>query len=257
MNESAAAFERRLQAFYAEAGSHSRWRLAPTPSGFLHAGNLYNFSLNVRGARWYEGGALLLRIDDLDADRKRPEYVQNIFDTLHREQIGWDEGPRDAADFEAHWSQQHRLPLYEALLTRLRARGLVYACAKSRKDLAPYQGAYPVVFREQGLDLDAPEVAWRVRTPDGFPLPDFIVRRRDGVPAYQVASIADDLHFGITHIIRGADLEASTLAQQWLAEAAGLSGFSRICFLHHPLILDAHGEKLSKSTQRNALEEPR
>jgi glutamyl/glutaminyl-tRNA synthetase len=235
-----------LHIFQQTIGPDSRLRLAPTPSGFLHAGNILNFRLNHESAR-QKGANLLLRIDDLDADRKRTEYVDNIFETLQKCGIDYDEGPRDTDDFEKNWSQHHRIRLYHSLLDRLRALGLLFACRKSRTDLKPFNGQYPPEFREQGLELDMPDVAWRIKTPEGFPMPDFVVRRRDGIPAYQVASVADDLHWRITHIIRGADLEPSTMAQLFLADCLGEQRFTAIHFYHHPLLLDEKGEKISKS----------
>ncbi|MEO6039289.1 MAG: glutamate--tRNA ligase family protein, partial [Saprospiraceae bacterium] len=205
-------------AFARTLGPDSRLRLAPTPSGYLHRGNALNFTLNWLATRLQPGANLLLRIDDLDADRKRPEYVADIFESLHWLGVDWEEGPASVDDFEKNWSQNLRKSLYHKALADLRSTGLLYACAKSRQDMAPYGGHYPLEFRNQYLDLDAPHVAWRIATPAGFPLPDFIVRRRDGVPAYQVASMVDDLHFGVTHIIRGVDLATSTYAQRWLAE---------------------------------------
>jgi glutamyl/glutaminyl-tRNA synthetase len=231
-------------------GSH--FRLAPTPSGYLHTGNALNFLLNWTAAR-ASGASLLLRIDDLDADRKRPEYVQDIFSSLEWLGINWDEGPRSVADFEQQWSQHLRLSTYETLLGRLRQTGLLFACRKSRSDLAPFEGFYPPEFRNQSLTLDDPDVAWRIKTPEGFPMPDFVVRRRDGLPAYQIASLADDLHFNTTHIIRGIDLEPSTLAQRFLAECLEEEPFMTIRFLHHPLLTDSAGSKLSKSAGAAAL----
>lgn len=238
--------------FLQNAGPQCRLRYAPTPSGFLHLGNALNFWLNWLVAR-RNGGKILLRIDDLDAERKRPEYVADVFESLEWLGLDWDEGPRSAEDFEKNWSQHHRLPLYIKLLDELRSTGLLYACRKSRRDLAPFGSSYPVEFREQNLSLDEPDVAWRIATPTGFPLPDFIVRRRDGLPAYQVASLADDLHFGITHVVRGADLEASTAAQRYLAGCLGKQDFLNIQFHHHALITDSSGEKLSKSAGATSL----
>ena len=245
-------FGQQLQDFIQIAGPGCRLRLAPTPSGFLHAGNALNFIFNWLTARCNKG-ALLLRIDDLDADRKRPEYVQDVFVSLQWLGIDWDTGPKSAPDFEQHWSQHLRLPLYAVQLEKLRATGLLFACRKSRSDLAPFQGKYPVEFRDQGLSLDDPDVAWRIQTPPGFPMPDFVVRRRDGIPAYQVASLTDDVYFNITHAVRGVDLEASTAAQRFLAECLDEYNFLKIKFLHHPLILDAAGEKLSKSAGSTSL----
>ncbi|HMX39723.1 MAG TPA: glutamate--tRNA ligase family protein [Saprospiraceae bacterium] len=257
--------------FLQQAGPGCRLRYAPTPSGYLHLGNAFNFWLSAQVARRY-GGCILLRIDDLDAERKRPEYLADILDSLEWLGLEWHEGPgcsphfrqqhwpdpaaRHAAflqDFEENWSQHRRTDLYAQVLGQLRQTGLLYACRKSRRDLAPFGGKYPPEFREQGLSLDDADVAWRVATPPDFPLPDFIVRRRDGLPAYQVASLADDLHFGITHIVRGADLLDSTAAQRWLAERLGLSAFLDIAFFHHPLLTDECGEKLSKSAGATSL----
>ncbi|MCW5922112.1 MAG: hypothetical protein KIS77_07215 [Saprospiraceae bacterium] len=257
-------FAQQFLRFAHDAGPNCRLRLAPTPSGFLHIGNALNFALNWLVARLH-GGHILLRIDDLDAERKRPEYVVDVFESLEWLGLDWDEGPGDLRvaiegllqDFEKNWSQHRRLPLYFSLLERLRDTGLLFACRKSRRDLAPFGGDYPPEFREQGLSLDAPDVAWRIKTPPGFPLPDFVVRRRDGLPAYQLASLVDDIHFGITHVIRGADLETSTQAQLFLASCLEETNFLKIEFLHHPLIADDAGEKLSKSAGASALKSMR
>ncbi|MEQ1743796.1 MAG: glutamate--tRNA ligase family protein [Saprospiraceae bacterium] len=242
--------------FVRTVGPTSRLRLAPTPSGYLHLGNAYNFILNWVAARHTPGARILLRVDDLDAERKRPEYVQDVFDTLEWLGLDWDDGPHSAADFEANWSQHYRLPLYERALEQLRHGGHLFACGKSRRDLAPFGGDYPLHFREQTCSLNDPDVAWRIKTPvprpPGLP-PDFVVRRRDGIPAYQVASVADDLHLGITHVVRGADLADSTAAQRYLAGCMGQPEFANIRFLHHPLLLNDSGEKLSKSAGAAAL----
>jgi glutamyl-tRNA synthetase len=257
--------------FSRSADAACRVRFAPTPSGYLHVGNALNFTLNWLVARRV-GGKILLRIDDLDAERTRPEYVADIFESLEWLGLDWDEGPAStrpttlsrrtsniASDFEKNWSQHRRLPLYFKVLEKLRATSLLFACRKSRRDLAPFGGDYPPEFRNQNCSLDDPEAAWRIRTPlsfgegSGMGLPDFVVRRRDGIPAYQVASLADDLHFGVTHVVRGADLEASTAAQRYLAECLGETNFLKIKFLHHPLVTDERGEKFSKSAGASSL----
>jgi glutamyl-tRNA synthetase len=227
-----------------------RLRLAPTPSGFLHLGNAVNFVLNYLCARMRPDGRLLLRIDDLDVARKRPEYVQHIFDTLQWLGLDYDEGPRDAASLDAEWSQQHRMYLYEALLERLVGTGLVFASVQSRRALSEQAIARP---GDTVLPLDTPDAAWRIRTPDGMELVDVVLRRRDGIPAYQVANIADDVHFGITHLVRGADLEPSTQVQRWLAGLIDETAFLNIGAWHHPLLTDARGAKLSKSAGAAAL----
>lgn len=235
----------------------SKLRFAPTPSGYLHLGNALNFVLNAQLAARL-GATMLLRIDDLDAERKRPEYVQDVFDTLAYLGLDWQEGPRDLIDFETNWSQHQRLETYNTLLDTLRTQGRLFACAKSRKDLADYE-VYPDEFRTQAIPLDTPNVAWRIITDGADPsVPkDFVVRRRDGIPAYQVASLADDVNFGITHIVRGDDLKASSAAQLFLADCLGLKAFQQIKLYHHALIKNEAGEKLSKSAGAMALKTQR
>jgi len=262
-------FRDQFFAFARTAGPQCRLRYAPTPSGYLHIGNALNFTLNWLVAR-LNGGTILLRIDDLDADRKRPEYIEDVFESLTWLGLDWDKGPActpelrsgtlperssgvQALDFEKNWSQHQRLPFYFKALEKLRETGHLFACQKSRRDLAPFGGGYPPEFRDQNLHLDDPDVAWRMATPTDSVLPDFIVRRRDGIPAYQIASVVDDLHFGITHAVRGADLESSTLVQTYLAQCLGQEDFLKIKFLHHPLLTDATGEKLSKSVGATSL----
>lgn len=249
-----------------------RTRIAPTPSGLLHPGNGASFVLTWRIAR-AAGGDVLLRIDDLDAERARPEYIDDIFETLGWLGIHPDRGPADAADFEAHWSQRLRIPRYLELVDRLRAGGHLYACGCSRKDIA-LRGAtdgYDGHCRRKGLPFDAPEAAWRLWIPEGTTvrwtewahghrsldlaraMGDPVVRQRDGRPAYQVASLADDSDLGITFVVRGEDLLPSTACQLHLASVLELPGFGAATFMHHPLLRDAQGEKLAKSRGAGSL----
>ena len=232
-----------------------RVRLAPTPSGFLHAGNALNFIINALCARLHPQGEILLRIDDLDTDRKQPTYVTDIFDSLDWLGITWDLGPANAADFEKNWSQVQFLADINPVLEAMANNNTVFACNKSRKDLISLAGEYPDEFRKQGFTLYEPDVAWRADTPLSFPLPCFIVRRRDGIPSYQTASVALDSKFDITHIIRGEDLRASSEAQYWLAEKSGWQHFKNVKICHHPLLRDAAGNKLSKSAGAASLRE--
>ncbi|MBC7446694.1 MAG: tRNA glutamyl-Q synthetase [Hymenobacteraceae bacterium] len=252
-----------------------RSRLAPTPSGYLHAGNALNFLLTEALVE-RAGGRLHLRIDDLDGARVRPAYLANIFDTLHWLGIRWDSGPHNVADFQAHYSQHLRLDRYAALLAALVARpGLVYACTCSRAQVAATtgpngpNGQYAGTCRDKHLPLTTANAVWRVRVPpeatvqftDGFLgsrtldvaelVGDFVIRKKDGLPAYQTASLADDIADGITLIVRGEDLLPSTAAQLWLAAQAGSgwAAFADVRFYHHPLLLDSAGRKLSKSQQ--------
>ncbi|HEX8428230.1 glutamate--tRNA ligase family protein [Hymenobacter sp.] len=248
-------------------------RLAPTPSGFLHLGNAVNFTLTWLLTR-RAGGTLHLRIDDLDRARFRPVYLANIFQTLDWLQLDYDHGPTGPDDFEQHYSQRHFLPDYEATLQAARAAhpGLFYACRCSRTDLTraalPLSGNYPGTCRPHILPLDAAETAWRAHVPPGctvavpdlwqgqlsvpldVSLGDFVVRKKDGTAAYQLASVVDDVRLGVTLIVRGLDLLSSTAAQLWLAgQLPGAGSLQNAQFLHHGLLLDETGQKLSKSTQ--------
>lgn len=250
-------------------------RLAPTPSGFLHAGNGASFVLAWRLAR-EAGGRVLLRIDDLDAERARPEYVQDIFDTLRWLGVDWDEGPRDAAELERQWTQHRRMADYAALMGRLRAEGHLYACTCSRKDIAArgVEREYDGHCRDRNLPLDLPGCRWRLRLPqtgtvamhawpDGrlehlpMPVADPVIRQQNGRPAYQIASLSDDLRFGVDLVVRGADLLPSTAIQLYMARVLGLGAFTETLFLHHALLLDDAGRKRSKSGGAASLRELR
>ncbi len=221
-------------------------RLAPTPSGYLHLGNAANFAANGLLA---EGGPLLLRIDDLDRARFRPEYLRDVFDVLDWLDIRPTRGPKDAADFEAHWSQDYRMPLYRQALETLRGNtsGLVFACLCSRKELA--KGGHAHGCLEGHVELDRAGIAWRLDTRGTAlheTMPWFAVRKKDGRPSYQLACAVDDYHYGITVCARGEDLRASTAAQAMLSDALEYPKLTeRIRFLHHPLLTEG-GEKLSK-----------
>jgi glutamyl-tRNA synthetase len=230
-------------------------------------GNVYSFRLTADLAR-RTGAKILLRIDDLDRERVEERYVQDIFDTLQFLDIPWDEGPHNKRDFEHTWSQLHRMALYSRALEELRQQGVLFACACSRTQIAreSVDGEYPGTCRDKGLSLDMPDVSWRVRTDAGHGLTmrqldgpvfkgpldgsvrDFVVRKKDGQPAYQLTSLVDDLHFGVDLIVRGQDLWSSTLAQLYLAELLhGGTAFANATFHHHALFTDAGGHKLSKS----------
>lgn len=247
-----------------------RARLAPTPSGYLHEGNAANFLFNARLA---EGGELLLRIDDLDRGRFRPEYLDDIFRMIEWLGITLTDGPANPEGFEANWSQEHRMPLYLAALESLRDSQLVFACPCTRKELA--LGTHRHGCLRGKVPLETPEVAWRIDTrelpplviPDrvnsgGFTvdlqrdIPDFVVRAKAGRPSYQLACTVDDQLYGINTIGRGQDLLPSTAAQTVLSDLLGYESlFERIDFLHHPLITGPDGEKLSKSAGAQGISE--
>ncbi|SFQ57351.1 glutamate--tRNA ligase family protein [Hymenobacter arizonensis] len=239
-------------------------RLAPTPSGYLHLGNAVNFVLTWLLTR-QAGGTLHLRIDDLDRARLRPAYLDNIFRVIDWLGIDYDHGPTGPDDFLRHHSQLLHLPEYNAVLRRLALSG-----TSQRPELVQASTRSRTTGADAPATLETPGAAWRIHVPAGttvsvpdawqgpttVPLgalmPDFVVRKKDGVAAYQVASVVDDLRLGTTLIVRGLDLLPSTAAQLWLAgqlsETAAFNT-SRVQFLHHPLLTNADGQKLSKSQQ--------
>jgi len=239
---------------------YNRTRIAPTPSGFLHIGNVLSFAITAALAK-QSGAKTLLRIDDIDQARVDIRYVQDVFDTLNFLKIPWDEGPINVKEFEAKYSQLHRMGLYNEALKHLQDNELIYACNCSRKQL----GENACHCYEKQLSLTADNVSWRlITTPtdeliiknykgeliqSALPaeMNNFVVRKKDGFPAYQLTSVIDDLHYGVDLVVRGQDLWHSTLAQHKLAIALGRGDFKDITFYHHPLIKDSAGNKLSKS----------
>lgn len=233
------------------------FRYTPTPSGFLHLGNGVNFTLTYLLARSLSA-SILLRIDDLDTDRKRPDYVDDVFHSLDYLGLTYDKGPTGPDDFGRHWSQRHRMPLYEQTLNALVERGQVYATSFSRQQILAMGETANEQMRTQRLLLTTIDAAWRVRVNtdqvlDSQLINDFVVRQRSGVPAYQVASLTDDLHFGVTHLVRGDDLRESTAMQRYLAQLLGQESFAQIPAWHHPILTDAAGQKLSKSLGSTSL----
>ncbi|PHI20410.1 hypothetical protein CEQ90_08090 [Lewinellaceae bacterium SD302] len=247
-------------------------RIAPTPSGFLHRGNAFNFLLTDALVK-REQGSLLLRIDDMDSGRIRPEYLEHVFLTIKQLGIHYDEGPSSIQELEDIWSQKHRLEAYNERLVQLRQTGLVYGCDCSRKQVAKdaINGLYGGRCRKRNLPLEQEGVAWRIDTRGIKPITwmeiekqrsvdlaqqmgDFVIRKKDGNPAYQVCSLTDDVNFGISLIVRGEDLLESSAAQLWLAELIGVNHWlGELHLLHHSLLLNKAGEKLSKSAGAEAI----
>jgi glutamyl-Q tRNA(Asp) synthetase len=234
-----------------------RGRFAPTPSGPLHFGSMVVAVGSYLDAK-SQGGIWTLRIDDLDPPRVAPGSIDSILRCLEKFHMGW--------DGEVAF-QSAREDAYRAALDRLRALGLVYPCACSRKEIGDagregVDGAvYPGTCRN-GVPPGRKAGAWRVRTtaaPVEFmdllqghvsqdlehEIGDFVLLRADGIYAYHLACAVDDDAQGITHVVRGADLLTSTPRQIYLQRLLGLS---TPAYLHLPIALDSAGEKLSKQT---------
>jgi glutamyl/glutaminyl-tRNA synthetase len=251
--------------------SSYRGRLAPSPTGYLHLGHARTFLIAAARARQAQG-ALVLRNEDIDPDRCRPRYVDAMFEDLRWLGIEWQEGP-DCGGAFAPYSQSGRRELYFESWKRLRDGGLIYPCTCSRKDLAQSATApndsddepiYPGKCRGRtdARDFETPAgVNWRFRVPDGEEVAfidqhlgpqtyvsgrdfgDFVVWRRDDVPAYQLAVVADDHAMKITEVVRGADLLKSTARQLLLYRALGIDPPR---FYHCDLVRDERGERLAK-----------
>ena len=242
-------------------------RFAPTPSGFLHLGNLYSFLVTKVLAEKH-GAKIILRIDDLDQERYREEYVQDIFDTLDFMELSYDLGPKNLQEFQNEWSQVHRMEQYQPALEELSEKKLVFACDCSRKKIHEMDssGYYLGHCQDRRIPLDRKEVAWRFNAleTDFVKLKSYpnqlntslvlptdiafsILRKKDLQPAYQLTSLIDDLLFGVDLIVRGQDLYSSSLAQLALAEKLSKSEFQNITFFHHPVLKGPKKKKLSKS----------
>jgi glutamyl-tRNA synthetase len=238
----------------------NKTRLAPTPSGFLHLGNVLSFALTAALAGRHEA-KILLRIDDIDQARADERYIQDIFDTLTFLEIPWDEGPDTIEEFKDSYSQLHRLTRYQETIEQLKDNGLLYACMCSRKQLEKE----PCTCFDRKTPLDTKDAAWRLNTHNspgliirGYngqtiaadlpaDMQNFVIRKKDSFPAYQLTSVVDDLFYGVDLIVRGQDLWPSTLAQHELALALGKNNFRDITFYHHTLLTDGQNQKLSKS----------
>jgi glutamyl/glutaminyl-tRNA synthetase len=252
-----------------------RGRLAPSPTGYLHLGHARTFWIAQERAR-AAGGELILRNDDLDAARFRMDFETAMLEDLRWFGFAWDEGP-DVGGPHGPYGQSRRRPIYRAALERLHAAGLIYPCARSRRDVieaagAPHEGGaddepvYPASFRPGPGEPTAPlgdtiGVNWRLRVPDGEAIEfldsrmglqsavagrdfgDFPVWRKDDCPSYQLACAVDDLQMAITEVVRGEDLIRSTFRQILIHRALGAPSPA---YHHCPLLLDEQGSRLAK-----------
>jgi glutamyl/glutaminyl-tRNA synthetase len=241
-----------------------RGRIAPTPNGYLHLGHAATFWIAQERAR-AAAGKLVLRIEDIDAARCRSEFRDALIDDLRWFGFEWNEGP---------YVQSERRDFYVNVWNRLRQTGAIYPCRCSRRDVlsaatAPHdeneEPIYPGTCRPAEGTVAAASapagVNWRFRVPDGEQMSfidqrlgaqtavagrdfgDFVVWRRDDVPAYQLAVVADDIQMKITEVVRGEDLLTSTFRQLLLYRALGAQPPA---FFHAPLVRDESGNRLAK-----------
>lgn len=242
-------------------GRPVKGRFAPSPTGRMHLGNVFSALLSWLSAK-AAGGSWLLRIEDIDPQRSRQDYADLIMDDLRWLGLEWDEGP---------YYQSRRGDIYRNCLERLTAKGLTYPCYCTRADIlatqAPHESDGRVVYKGTCRNLPPgsrtgpaatrmmvpPEGEATVTFTDGHYGPrsvdlatqcgDFIVRRKDGAWAYQLAVVADDALMGVTEVVRGRDLLLSSPQQIYLARELG---FTPPRFTHLPLLCNTSGQRLSK-----------
>jgi glutamyl-tRNA synthetase len=259
-------------------------RIAPTPSGYLHVGNAVNFVLTSWLARGH-GGRLLLRIDDFDTGRARTDYLEDVFRTVDWLGITIDDGPAGPDDFHSAWSMSTRIDRFRSARDQLMAcADSVFVCRCSRRELDPV-GRCAAGCRGLDLPLEPGRTALRMSVPDGpahepsgdpfglaspeglqperiiprefargLPLPpgDHVLWRRDDLPAYQLGSVVADEDLGVTAIVRGVDLVASSALQLHLAGMLDAPLFRQVDLRHHALVTAPDGQKLSKSAGAQA-----
>ena len=248
-------------------------RFAPSPSGRIHLGNIFCCLLAWLSAR-QKGGRVVLRIEDLDTARCPRRYAEQMIEDLRWLGLLWDEGP-DVGGPDGPYFQSERTALYQAALERLEEQGLVYPCFCTRAELhaasAPHREDGQVIYPGTCRDLTPAQAAakaresgrspaLRIRVPDretaftdghmgryeenlARDCGDFLLRRSDGMFAYQLAVVADDGAMGVNQVVRGRDLLSSTPRQILLYR---LLGYPVPEFGHTPLLLASDGRRLSK-----------
>lgn len=242
-------------------------RFAPSPSGQLHIGNIASSLLAWLDARSV-GGKLIFRMEDLDPDRSSARSEEDIFFCLKALGLDWDEGYPDE-----EYSQSRRSEKYDTAFDFLLHRDMLYPCYCSRSErlvaAAPHPGEHRAdpgcrcrhlsADERRELELSGKRAAWKIKVPDlkidfvdghygkfSESLADggdFIIKRSDGVYAYQLAASFDDMDMGVTRVVRGRDLLSSTARQIWLISVLGGTPPK---YFHAPLIVGADGKKLSK-----------
>jgi glutamyl-tRNA synthetase len=252
-----------------------RVRFAPSPSGDLHVGNVRTALYDWAYAR-RTGGTFVLRLEDTDRSRVRPEYIESAMDTLRWLGLDWDEGP-DVGGPYGPYLQSERLGSYAEWTARFLAEGTAYYCYCTQEEVAQRRKAARQAGGPSGYDGHCRELteaqvaayqaegrkpAVRMRMPDGHTtftdlirgevtfdhenVPDFVLARADGSPLYTLAAAADDVLMKITHIVRGEDLLSSTPRQIAVYRAMGVADAEFPVFAHLPYVLGQDGQRLSK-----------
>ena len=231
----------------------TKGRFAPSPTGRMHLGNVMSALLSWLSIK-SQGGEWLLRIEDIDPQRSKQQYADQIMEDLEWLGLTWDEGP---------YYQSKREDIYEQYLNILNEKGLLYTSYKTRAERlavsAPQEGDSPpapllkrgernvlgaLTLRVSDCMIEYVDRHYGTQTVDiKNDIGDFIVRRRDGAWAYQLAVVVDDALMGVTEVVRGRDLLQSAGQQIYLG---GLLGFPRMQYAHLPLLCNEAGQRLSK-----------
>ena len=243
-----------------------RVRIAPSPTGFAHLGTASTALYNVLFAR-KQGGTFVLRIDDTDAERNRPEYEALIYESLHWLGLDWDEGPDRGGPYKPY-RQSERLDLYREQAARLITDGKAYRCyctpdeleaerKQAQVEKRPYKysrrcltnppsdrSVFAVRFRVPGGEIHFTDMIRGEMKFDADLIGDFIIMKSDAFPTYQFASPVDDAAMKITHVIRGEEHLSNTPYQLMLVDALGYARPQ--AYAHMPLILAQDGSKMSK-----------
>jgi len=243
-----------------------RVRIAPSPTGFAHLGTASTALYNVLFAR-KQGGTFVLRIDDTDAERNRPEYEALIYESLHWLGLDWDEGPDKGGPCNPY-RQSERLDLYREQAARLITEGKAYRCyctpdeleaerKQAQVEKRPYKysrrcltnppsdrSVFAVRFRVPGGEIRFTDMIRGEMKFDADLIGDFIIMKSDAFPTYQFASPVDDAAMKITHVIRGEEHLSNTPYQLMLVDALGYERPQ--AYAHMPLILAQDGSKMSK-----------
>ncbi len=246
--------------------SKVRVRIAPSPTGFAHLGTASTALYNVLFGR-ANGGTFVLRIDDTDVERNRPEYELVIYESLHWLGLDWDEGP-DKGGPDGPYRQSERLDLYKEHAARLLGEGKAYRCYCTPEELdaerkqaqaekRPYKYSrrcltnppsgrpeFTVRFKVPGGEVKFTDMIRGEMSFDADLIGDFIIVKSDGYPTYNFASPVDDAAMKITHVIRGEEHLSNTPYQLMLVDALGYT--RPVAYAHMPLILAKDGAKLSK-----------
>ncbi len=229
-------------------------RFAPSPSGPLHFGSLVAalgsyFQAKANHGKW------LVRIEDLDPPREMPGASQAILEALQAYQLHWD-------DEVVYQSQRHHI--YQSQIDAWLKNGDAYYCQFTRKQIKQHGGYYPGTCRDKNLKEGAIRLKMTkpvanfidqkhgtIHIPDRLVNEDFIIKRRDGLFAYNLAVVLDDIDQGVTEVVRGADLIEPTGRQMSLYQ---ILGQSEVSYLHLPLAMDGNGNKLSKQNHATAID---